>query len=71
MDNGYNTKHVWLPQGDTPGKPEVKIRRETNTCETPSVSATRPSRRSLAFTVEKEGTVTPNPQRPKSSWPEK
>ena len=53
---------MWLPQGDTPGKPDVKIGRENDTCKTSGVTAPRPCRRSLVFTVEKEETVAPNSQ---------
>ena len=57
----------WLPQGDTPRKPVVKIRRETATCKTSGFTAPRCSRRSLVFTVEKEETAGPNSQIP-HSW---
>ena len=70
MDNGNNRRHVWLPQGNTPRKPVVKIKRENDTCKTSGFTAPRPSRRSLVFTVEKEETEAPNSQMP-HSWSEK
>ena len=60
-ENG-SRKHVWLPQGDTPGKPKSKVRRQHEASET-----TAHHKKQLSFSTDdkpRELDIQP----PKHSW---
>ena len=60
-ENGSG-KHVWLPQGDTPGKPKSKVRRQHEASET-----TAHHKKQLSFSTDDKPREL-DMQPPKHSW---